>query len=55
MTDAQALALARTMRNREGNVTIAVAPYGLPEGYIEVTFAVGGFTCGISAEGEVSS
>jgi hypothetical protein len=56
MTDEQARALARLMRGRtNSNVNIVRDPFDLPAGYILVTFIVGGFTCGIAADGSVSS
>ncbi len=56
MTDEQALALARLMRGRtNSNVNIVRTPFDLPAGYLLVTFAVGGFTCGIAPDGSVSS
>ena len=56
MTDDQALALARLMRQRPGsNVSIVREPFDLPDGYMLVTFAAGGFTCGIAPDGSVSS
>jgi|GEM_PF-6106272 hypothetical protein len=56
MTGEQALALARLMRDRpDSNVSILRAPFDLPDGYLLVMFAVGGFTCGIAPDGRVSS
>jgi hypothetical protein len=56
MSDQQALALARLMRERTGsNVSIVREPFDLPAGYLLVTFLVGGFTCGIAPDGSVSS
>jgi len=56
MTDKQAVALARLMSGRpHSNVSIIREPLDLPTGYILVTFVVGGFTCGISPDGSVSS
>jgi hypothetical protein len=55
-TDEQGAALARLMRGRaDSNVAIVREPFDLPAGYMLVTFVVGGFTCGISPEGDVSS
>lgn len=54
----QALALAARMTNTRW-LSIAVGPFDLPKGYWLVDFEggqhKGGFTCGISPEGEVSS
>jgi hypothetical protein len=56
MTDEQALALARLMRQRrDSNVNIVREPFDLPAGYVLLTFVVGGFTCGIAPDGSVSS
>ena len=56
MTDPQAWALARLMRDRvDSNVNIVREPFDLPAGYILVAFMVGGFTCGIAPDGSVSS
>ena len=56
MTGEQALALAHLMRDRpNSNVSIVRAPFDLPERYLLVTFAAGGFTCGIAPNGDVSS
>ncbi len=56
MTDEQALALARLLRQRPGsNVNIVRKPFDLPAGYLLVSFVVGGFTCGIAPDGSVSS
>jgi hypothetical protein len=58
MTDEQALALARLMRERSNsnsNVNVVREPFDLPAGYLLVTFMVGGFTCGIAPDGSVSS
>jgi hypothetical protein len=56
MTDDQAIALARLMRGRtNSNVSIVREPFDLPAGYMLVTFVVGGFTCGIAPDGNVSS
>jgi hypothetical protein len=55
MTDRQALALARLMRTRASHVTLMPNPFDLPTGYVMVVFAVDGFTCGISQDGDVSS
>lgn len=57
----QALALGRLMRNRQAQL-VRITPGGafLPEGYLAVDFdggqgIPGGFTCGISPDGDVSS
>ncbi len=56
MTDEQALALARLMRERtDSNVNVVREPFDLPAGYLLVVFVVGGFTCGIAPDGRVSS
>ena len=56
MTDEQAVALARLMRQRpHSNVSIVREPFDLPAGYMLVIFVVGGFTCGIAPDGSVSS
>jgi len=56
MTDEQARALARLMRDRTGSdVQIRTAPFDLPAGYVLVTFLASGFTCGIAPDGTVSS
>jgi hypothetical protein len=56
MTDEQALALAWLMRGRlDSNVNLVREPFGLPAGYLLVTFVVGGFMCGIAPDGSVSS
>lgn len=54
--DAQSTALARLMRDRpEQNVSIMRKPFDLPDGYVMVTFAPSGFTCGIAPDGSVHS
>lgn len=55
-TNVQMLAVARLMRDREPSaVHITPNPFDLPEGWIAATFLAGGWECGISPEGEVSS
>lgn len=56
ITDEQALALARLMRERtDSNLHVVRGPFDLPPGYLLVTFVVGGFTCGIAPDDRVSS
>jgi hypothetical protein len=54
ISDPQGTALARLVEQRGDPVYRNDAPFDLPTGYILVQFS-GGFCCGISPEGEVSS